>query len=59
MTENFKSGPEQQGHDGKPVNEPGVFRAGTLVYTKMSLAVLFFWLLWGDFCYVLMESGRP
>ena len=45
--------------DHDPANEPGIFRAGTLTYTKGSLAVLFFWLLWGDFCYVLMESVGP
>jgi MFS family permease len=39
---------------------PGkVYRAGTLAYTKPALAVLFFWLLWGDFCYFLMEAVVP
>jgi len=32
------------------------YRAGTLVYTKAALTVLFFWLLWGDFCYTVMEA---
>lgn len=36
-----------------------LYRAGTLTYTKPALAILFFWLLWGDFCYVLMESVLP
>jgi MFS family permease len=40
----------------RPVDPPGVYRCGSLTYTKATLAVLFFWLLWGDFCYVLMES---
>ena len=35
------------------------YHVGTLAYTKMSLAMLFFWLLWGDFCYQLMESVTP
>jgi len=35
------------------------FKAGTLSYTKGTLAILFFWLLWGDFCYVLMEAVVP
>lgn len=26
---------------------------------KAGLAALFFWLLWGDFCYVIMESVAP
>ena len=43
-----------------PPNHPsGAYRCGTLSYTKPALAVLFFWLLWGDFCYVLMESVVP
>ncbi len=32
------------------------YQCGTLSYTKPALAMLFFWLLWGDFCYVIMES---
>jgi maltose/moltooligosaccharide transporter len=32
------------------------FRAGTLTYSRSGLAVLFGWLLWGDFCLVLMEA---
>ncbi len=33
-----------------------LYHCGTLVYTKSMLAALFAWLLWGDFCYTLMES---
>ena len=33
-----------------------IYSAGTLSYTKPALAILFFWLLWGDFCYTLMEA---
>lgn len=29
---------------------------GTLTYTKIGLAVLFGWLLWGDFCFTVMEK---
>jgi len=39
--------------------EPTIYRNGTLRYTKASLAVLFCWLLWGDFCYMLMETVVP
>jgi maltose/moltooligosaccharide transporter len=35
------------------------FRCGTLLYTKAGLFVLFSWLLWGDFCFTLMESVWP
>ncbi len=36
-----------------------VYHCGTLTYTKPALAVLCFWLLWGDFCYMLMETVTP
>ena len=36
-----------------------VFRVGTLTYTKAALFSLFAWLLWGDFCFVLMEAAAP
>jgi maltose/moltooligosaccharide transporter len=36
-----------------------VFRVGTLTYTKAALFSLFTWLLWGDFCFVLMEAAAP
>src|SRR5271154_4875759 len=35
---------------------PRLYHAGTLTYTKPALAILFFWLLWGDFCYTVMEA---
>lgn len=37
----------------------GHLKIGTLQYTKASLMTLFFWLLWGDFCFTLMESVIP
>ena len=40
-------------------NETKTYHVGTLTYTKASLAILFCWLLWGDFCYVLMETVVP
>ena len=38
------------------VAPPKIYRCGALTYTKPALAVLFFWLLWGDVCYTLMEA---
>jgi len=35
------------------------YKVGTLEYTKRGLVVLFFWLLWGDFCFTLMECVFP
>lgn len=34
-------------------------RVGTLVYTKLGLVSLFAFLLWGDFCFTLMEHVVP
>jgi len=39
--------------------ENKTYHVGTLTYTKASLAILFCWLLWGDFCYMLMETVVP
>ncbi len=33
-----------------------LYHAGTLTYTAAGLGLLFFWLLWGDFCFVIMEK---
>ncbi|MEI8195643.1 MAG: MFS transporter, partial [Phycisphaerae bacterium] len=35
------------------------YQKGTLRYTKASLMVLFFYLLWGDFAFQLMETVAP
>jgi MFS family permease len=35
------------------------FRCGTLTYTRTGLFALFAWLLWGDFCYTMMEAVVP
>lgn len=35
------------------------YRCGTLFYTKAGLFTLFTWLLWGDFCFSLMETIWP
>ncbi|MCX6969228.1 MAG: hypothetical protein NTV93_03620 [Verrucomicrobia bacterium] len=36
-----------------------LFYVGTLVYSRAGLAWLFMWLLWGDFCFTLMETVVP
>lgn len=40
-------------------DQAGIFCAGTLRYTRLGLSMLFFWLLWGHFIYLLMESVIP
>lgn len=34
-----------------------LYRVGTLSYSRGQLANVFFWMLWGDFCLNLMDSG--
>ncbi len=36
-----------------------IYRCGTLTYTKRGLLLLFAWLLWGDFCFTMMETVIP
>ena len=45
----------------EPLSEGGgtLTPPGPLIYTKMGLLALFFWLLWGDFCFMLMETVVP
>jgi maltose/moltooligosaccharide transporter len=43
----------------QPASPDNPYQCGTLVYTKVGLAMLFFWLFWGDFCYTLMEGVTP
>lgn len=54
-------------HASPPVSQnvipvsPGnkTYYCGTLTYTKMGLFVLFAWILWGDFCFTMMETVVP
>ncbi|CAN5773985.1 hypothetical protein BH09VER1_BH09VER1_16910 [soil metagenome] len=46
-----------------PALPPGTadprYSCGTLVYTQAGLFTLFSWLIWGDFCFSLMENIWP
>ena len=43
-----------------PPSDPSArYTVGTLTYTKMGLVSLFGWLLWGDFCFQMMEAITP
>lgn len=44
---------------GSAVHCPHIYRTGTLQYTLLGLVSLFTWLLWGDFCYIMLESVVP
>ncbi len=54
-------------HEDSPVSQNTIsvtprsktYHCGTLTYTKMGLFVLFAWLLWGDFCFTMMEAVVP
>lgn len=37
-------------------SSPREFRLGSLLYSRAGLFALFGWLLWGDFCFTLMET---
>ena len=39
-----------------PAKAPTVYRVRNLVYTRRGLLALFFWLLWFDFCFSIMET---
>ena len=41
------------------VHNPAHMKVGTLSYTKIGLVTLFAYLLWGDFCWSLMETVMP
>lgn len=46
--------------DSPSINPSGkIFHCGPLSYTGRGLLVLFGWLLWGDFCFTLMEAVVP
>ena len=51
------SPPEQDPHSD--VHNPSRFKVGTLIYSKAGLITLFLFLLWGDFCFTLMETVVP
>ncbi len=36
-----------------------IYSCGSLKYTQYGIVMLFFWILWGDFCLVLLENCRP
>ncbi|MEI8340818.1 MAG: hypothetical protein WCH43_04675, partial [Verrucomicrobiota bacterium] len=38
---------------------PKTWQVGTLLYDRRGLTWLFFWLLLGDFCWMLMETSLP
>lgn len=44
--------------DVSPPTDPR-YSVGTLRYTRGQLVKLFAWLLWGDFCFMLMETVVP
>ena len=39
--------------------EQPLYRCGTLTYTRLGLITLFAYLLWGDFCYAMVNLMVP
>lgn len=50
-----------EGETSQEVDDRGrkIYTVGTLRYTMGGLVVLFIWMLWGDFCFTLMEAVFP
>ncbi len=42
-----------------PAAKHPLYHVGTLVYSKAGLTSLFMWILWGDFCFTMMETVVP
>ena len=51
--------PEAPGAVESATSAQPQYRCGTLVYTRKTLVALFGWLLWGDFCFSMMEIVLP
>ena len=47
------------GSDGAAGPGEKHYRCGSLVYTRKALVAVFGWLLWGDFCFSMMEVVLP
>jgi hypothetical protein len=45
--------------EGRDASGRKVYTCGTLKYTAFGLCSLFFWLLWGDFVWVMLNSAIP
>jgi maltose/moltooligosaccharide transporter len=56
------SSPQNDGVAQDPIvdtHNPEHYKIGTLTYTKAGIVALFLYLLWGDFCFSLMEGVLP
>lgn len=49
---------DKTGLDASPA-QSHTYQCGSLTYTRKSLVALFGWLLWGDFCFSMMEIVLP
>ncbi len=52
---------DPQSFENESVNIHGekIYHVGSLSYTRRGLIILFIWMLWGDFCFTLMEAVVP
>lgn len=53
MTGGFSSGMDETPR----IDEPKIWKQGTLTYTTFGLIALFFWLLWGDFTWAMKDRA--
>ena len=47
----------EQHEINEALHSPKTWKAGTLVYSSAGLAMLFFWLLWGDFTWAMKDRA--
>jgi Na+/melibiose symporter-like transporter len=55
----MNSAPPAPGTTVVSSEQPDRFKVGTLAYTKAGMITVFLFLLWGDFCFTLMETVVP
>jgi len=52
--------PATRAAEAQSVAQPlPLYRVGTLVYTRRALVSVFLWMLWGNFCFTMMEMILP
>jgi len=54
-----KSQTDPHDQTGGAAGKHPLYYVGTLIYSRAGLAWIFMWLLWGDFCFTMMETVVP
>ena len=59
MTQQPVATDQNQAAPAAAVSADATYRCGSLTYTRKTLIAVFGWLLWGDFCFSMMEIVLP